>query len=169
LDDNNEPTIKSLLDKTNLSTFIPEQKVLEKLNRDIGYYKKGMDRPALWLNNDENYNKLLDKAIKFNQNSEFRDKYVANIIKIQDNESPRIFIGVRVEKRNKFNSVNADNMEYNERLNTRLRNILSNYGISVGALTNLEKRMGVHGVTDFDVAKTSAEGLIEMIRLANGV
>ena len=169
LDANNEPTIKSLLDKTNLSTLIPEQKVLEKLNRDIGYYKRDMDRPALWLNNDENYNKLLDKAIRFNQNSEFRDKYVASIIKIQDNESPRIFIGVKVEKRNKLNSVNADNMEYNEQLNIRLRNILSNHGVSIGALTNLEKRMGIHGVTDFNVAKTSAEGLVEIIRLANGI
>ena len=169
MDANNEPTIKSLLDKTNLSTLIPEQKVLEKLNRDIGYYKRDMDRPALWLNNDENYNKLLDKAIRFNQNSEFRDKYVASIIKIQDNESPRIFIGVKVEKRNKLNSVNADNMEYNEQLNIRLRNILSNHGVSIGALTNLEKRMGIHGVTDFNVAKTSAEGLVEIIRLANGI
>lgn len=84
LDENNEPTINSLLKKTNFSDVIPESKVLEKLNRDIGYYKRGMNRPALWINNDENYQTLLQKAISFNQTSDFRDDYVARIIKIQE-------------------------------------------------------------------------------------
>lgn len=169
LDENNEPTLRSLLKKTNLSDVIPETKVLERLNREIGYYKKGMNRPALWVNNDSNYQMLKQRAIAFNQNSEFRDDYVANIIKIQDTESPRIFIGVKIEKRNRLNSINADRMEYNENLNNRLRSILEAHGVSVGALTDLEKRMGIHGVTDFDVARNAAEGLVEMIRLANGI
>ena len=169
LDENNEPTLRSLLQKTNISDVIPESKVLERLNREIGYYKKGMDRPALWVNNDENYQKLLQKAISFNQNSDFRDDYVAKIIKIQDTESPRIFIGVKVEKRNRLNSIDADKMAYNANLNSRLRDILAANGIAVGALTDLEKRMGINGVTDFDVARTAANGMIEMIRLANGI
>ena len=169
LDENNEPTLRSLLKQTNLSKVIPETKVLERLNREIGYYKKGMDRPFLWVNNDENYQKLKQKAIAFNQNSEYRDDYVANIVKIQDSESPRVFIGVKVEKRNRLNSVDADKMEYNENLNNRLRGILESHGIGTGALTDLEKRMGIHGVTDFDVARNAANGLVEMIRLANGI
>lgn len=169
LDENNEPTLRSLLQKTNLSDVIPESKVLERLNREIGYYKRGMDRPALWVNNDENYQKLLQKAISFNQTSDFRDDYVAKIIKIQDTESPRIFIGVKVEKRNRLNSIDADKMAYNANLNSRLRDILAANGIAVGALTDLEKRMGINGVTDFDVARNAATGLIEMIRLANGI
>lgn len=169
LDENNEPTLRSLLQKTNFSDIIPESKVLERLNREIGYYKRGMDRPALWVNNDENYQKLLQKVISFNQTSDFRDDYVAKIIKIQDTESPRIFIGVKVEKRNRLNSIDADKMEYNANLNSRLRDILAANGIAVGALTDLEKRMGINGVTDFDVARTAANGMIEMIRLANGI
>ena len=169
LDENNEPTLRSLLKQTNLSEIIPETKVLERLNREIGYYKKGMDRPALWLNNDENYQKLKKKAMAFNQNSEYRDDYVARVVNIQDSESSRVFIGVKVEKRNRLNSINADKMEYNENLNNRLRSILESHGIGIGALTNLEKRMGIHGVTDFDAAKNAANGLIEMIRLANGI
>lgn len=169
LDENNEPTLRSLLQKTNFSDIIPESKVLERLNREIGYYKRGMDRPALWVNNDENYQKLLQKVISFNQTSDFRDNYVAKIIKIQDTESPRIFIGVKVEKRNRLNSIDADKMAYNANLNSRLRDILVANGIAVGALTDLEKRMGINGVTDFDVARTAANGMIEMIRLANGI
>lgn len=169
LDDNNESTLRSLLKQTNLSQIIPESKVLEKLNREIGYYKKGMDRPALWIDNDENYLKLTRKAIAFNQNSEFRDDYVARVIKIADNESSRIFIGVRVSKRNKAYSIEADKMAYNTALNDRLRDILAAHGVSVGVLNNLERRLGVNGVTDFDTAKTAANGLIEMIRLAEGI
>ena len=169
LDENNEPTLRSLLQKTNFSNIIPESKVLERLNREIGYYKRGMDEPALWVNNDENYQKLLQKAISFNQTSDFRDDYVAKIIKIQDTESQRILIGVKVEKRNKLNSIDADKMAYNANLNSRLRDILAANGITVGALTDLEKRMGINGVTDFDVARTAANGMIEMIRLANGI
>lgn len=169
LDENNEPTISSLLKKTNISDVIPESKVLEKLNRDIGYYKRGMNRPALYVNNDENYQMLLQKAISFNQNSDFKDDYVASIIKIQDTESTRMFIGIKVEKRNRLNSINADKMSYNTNLNNRLRDILTAHGVTIGALTNLEKRMGINGVTDFDVAKNAANGLIEMIRLADGI
>lgn len=169
LDENNEPTLRSLLQKTNFSDIIPESKVLERLNREIGYYKRGMDRPALWVNSDENYQKLLQKVISFNQTSDFRDDYVAKITKIQDTESPRIFIGVKVEKRNRLNSIDANKIAYNANLNSRLRDILAANGIAVGALTDLEKRMGINGVTDFDVARTAANGMIEMIRLANGI
>jgi hypothetical protein len=38
-----------------LRKFISDEKVLEELNRRIGYYKKGTNRPALWLNTEENY------------------------------------------------------------------------------------------------------------------
>lgn len=169
LDENNEPTLRSLLQKTNFSDIIPESKVLERLNREIGYYKRGMDRPALWVNNDENYQKLLQKVISFNQTSDFRDDYVAKIIKVQDTDSPGILIGVRVEKKNRLNSVEVDKMMYNSNLNSRLRDILAAKGIAVGALSNLERRMGINGVTDFDTAKTAANGLVEMIRLANGI
>ena len=169
LDENNEPTLKSLLKQTNFSKVIPETRVLERLNREIGYYDRGTDKPALLVNNDENYQKLLQKAISFNQTSDFRDDYVAKIIKIQDTESPRILIGVKVEKRNKLNSIEADKMLYNVNLNNRLRDILAANGIAIGALTDLERRMGINGVTDFDVARTAANGMIEMIRLANGI
>ena len=140
LDSNNEPTLRSLLQKTNLSDFITERMVLEKLNRDIGYYKRGMDRPTLWVKNPENYRKLTDKARKFNLESDFRDEYVAKIIDIYDNESSKVFMGVKIEKRNKLNSIEADKLEYNESLNEKLRDILSSHGVSIGALTELERR-----------------------------
>lgn len=168
LDDNNEPTFRSLYKNTNLSSVIPENKVLYKLNKSIGHYKKDAERAAMWVNNDANYRMLVKKAIDFNQNSEFNDTYVARVIPISDTESSRVFIGIKIFKKNRAYAIEADKMAYNESLNDKLRDILASYGISVGVLTDLEKRLGVNGVTDFDVAKKASDGLIELIRLADG-
>lgn len=168
-DDNNEPTFVSLLKSTNLREKVSEDKILKKLNKEIGFYNKNMTRPKYYLNNNENHKLLVDKAISFNNNSDFRNDYTASVIKMQDNESNRVFIGVKVEKKTPLNSVDASKMEYNQRLNNKLRDILTSYGISIGALTELEERRGINGVTDFDVAKDAATQLIEMIRLSNGI
>ena len=135
LDNNNEPTIRSLLQKTNLSSYITEQAVLDKLNKDIGYYKRGTREPDFLAKNSENRRKLVEKAREFNQNSDFRDEYVARVIDISNSDSDKPYIGVRVEKRNRLNSLEADKMEYNESLNERLRDILASKGVAVGALT----------------------------------
>lgn len=168
MDDNNEPTISSLLKKTNLKDVINIQKVLKKLNNDIGHYHK-TGRVKLYLNNDKNYRELVQRAIQFNTSSEFREDYVASVEKVLDSESNRVYISPIIRVRDKMNSINADNMAYNFNLNNRLRDILAAHGISIGALTDLEKRRGVSGVTDFSQAKDAATGLIEMIRLAEGI
>ena len=168
MDDNNEPTISSLLKKTNLKDVINTQKVLKKLNNDIGHYHK-TGRVKLYLNNDKNYRELVQRAIQFNTSSEFREDYVASVEKVLDSESNRVYISPIIRVRDKMNSINADNMVYNFNLNNRLRDILAAHGISIGALTDLERRRGVSGVTDFSQAKDVATGLIEMIRLAEGI
>ena len=53
-------------------------------------------------------------------------------------------------------------------LNAKIREILREKGVAVGALSELEARMSLAGVTDFDTAMVSAEGLLEMIRIAEG-
>ena len=168
MDDNNEPTISSLLKKTNLKDVIDTQKVLKKLNNDIGHYHKA-GRVKLYPNNDRNYRELVQRAIRFNTSSEFREDYVASVEKVLDSEGNRVYISPVIRVRDRMNSINADNMAYNFNLNNRLRDILAAHGISIGALTDLEGRRGVSGVTDFSQAKDAATGLIEMIRLAEGI
>ena len=53
-------------------------------------------------------------------------------------------------------------------LNEKLRDILREKGVSVGVLTDFETRIALAGVTDFDTATVTAEGLLEMIRIADG-
>ena len=168
LDENGEPTISSLMYKAGLNKIIAESNVLTKLNKDIGYFKKGSDRVSLNINNQENYNKFKQKAIEFNTTSDYRDNFVASVVKVQDSETGEIYIAPKVEKRNAYNSLNASNMSHNEALNTRLREILESKNISIGALNDLEKRLNINGVTDFDLAKTSADGIIQLIRIAEG-
>ena len=54
-------------------------------------------------------------------------------------------------------------------LNKRLREILREMGVSVGALNEAEARLMVAGVTDFKAARVLAEGMRELIRLSNGI
>lgn len=53
-------------------------------------------------------------------------------------------------------------------LNEKLREILREKGVSVGTLTEFETRLALAGVTDFDTATVTAEGLLEMIRISEG-
>ena len=53
-------------------------------------------------------------------------------------------------------------------LNKQLREILRRNGIAVGVLNHAEIEMSLNGIADFDTAKVVGEGLIEMIRIAEG-
>ena len=53
-------------------------------------------------------------------------------------------------------------------LNKRLREILREKDIAVGTLFDAEARLSIGGITDFDTARVLAEGLKELIRIADG-
>lgn len=59
MDENGEPTIGSLLSKTNLRDYVDNHKILRKLNNDIGHFHKESNRPKLYLNNEQNYRNLM--------------------------------------------------------------------------------------------------------------
>lgn len=168
LDENGEPTIYSMLQNTTLKYDISEPMILERLNRDIGHYIERSDKPKLVSKNDENYEKLASKARDFNFNSDFRDGFIAMVNTVVDS-SNKVYYNLKVEKKTKDNVLDYRKQEYNVSLNNKLRGILSSHGVSIGVLTELERRMGINGVTDFDLAKTAAEGTIELIRLAEGI
>ena len=54
-------------------------------------------------------------------------------------------------------------------LANRLREILKEKGVAVGVLDDFETRLFLNGITDFDTMKVTAEGLVEMIRIAEGL
>lgn len=168
LDENNEPTLRSLIKETNIMEKVEKNKLLETLNRKIGHYKKGQERLTLYVKNRDNYRDLQKRVDDFNDNSPFRDKFAAKISQIQDSETGEVYINPEIEERNQLNSIEENKFRYNRNLNEKLRAILEKFGISVGTLTDLEERRKINGVADFDVAKDVATGLIELIRLAKG-
>lgn len=169
LDSNNEPTLKSLLRYRQFKEIIPDKELLDKLNKDINHVNRSNKTLPVHDYSINKYRELKQRAIDFNNNSEFKDDYVATVSRIYDSQSSKEKIQIRVEQRTKEKSNTANNMEYNESLNNKLISILESHGVTVGALTDLEERLGINGVTDFEQAKNAANGLIELIRLAKGV
>lgn len=165
LDENGEPTIESLIKKGNLNEVIPEMKVLERLNKDIGFYKERSTEVRYYENTPEQRNKLADKAVEFNAHSPFKEDYVATVTPTDITNQE---ITIQVEKKSAENTQIAEKIRVNQTLNTTLRQILEEKGITVGHLTDLEESLGINGVADFDKANNAAEGLIELIRLADG-
>ena len=53
-------------------------------------------------------------------------------------------------------------------LNNKLIQILEKYNISVDVLNDTERREGLAGIVDFTTAKTFANGMIKLIRIAKG-
>lgn len=168
LDLNGEPLLSSLFEKLGLFNMIPKAKVIEVLLRKMGMYKRGSNDLVILRNNDKNYRALLDKVIEFNQNSEFKNIFTASVIKVYYEESGGSGISIDLLPANSYNALNNSKALVNRNLNDKLREILSSMGISVGALTELEERLGINGVSEFDTAKVTAEGTIELIRLAKG-
>ncbi len=66
------------------------------------------------------------------------------------------------------NIATARKMQTYMSLNAKLRDILQSKGVAVGVLSNAEARMLMGGVADFDTATVTAEGLKELIRVAEG-
>ena len=166
-DEYGEPTLSSIINNLNIDAFIPDDKVIDTLNKKIWDFNKKDNKPILVEDTYDNYTNIVDKAISFNRNSEFSKSFVAIVEKTtNDSGTPSLYI--KIERRNRKNTADADNMENARNLNKRIREILDSHGIRTGALTDLEKRLGIAGVTDFNQVKSVANGIIELIRLANG-
>lgn len=166
LDENGEPTIKSLLDKTSLSDFVNDEKVLNTLNRQIGYIKK--DQSIIYHKRTrEAYKELQEKADRFNNTSDFREDYIAKVDKTSDIKGEPSYT-ISVIKRTKELEQQIQRSSYNNELNNQLRDILRSIGIDVGVLTEAEERMLLNGIADFDTAERAANGFITLIRLAKG-
>lgn len=62
----------------------------------------------------------------------------------------------------------ARKQEAQVRLNERLRELARKAGIGIGWVSAAEARLGRAGVADFDTANVTADGLLELIRIAKG-
>ena len=163
LDINGEPTIKSLFTETDISEYISQDKILEKLNKDIGNIDS-KSNPLTYEDNLQNRKSLSSKVVSFNNNSDFNNEFVAIIIKDSEDSS---LMKSEVVRRTKENIQLAKDIEFSYNLTDRLENLLNKWGIGISVLTAYDEALGVKGVADFSNIEKTAEGLISLIRLAN--
>lgn len=167
-DENNEPTLRSLFDNTNLATYIPEKNVYQKLNKDIGHFEKDGKKVKTVEDTTENFNELVEKAIEFNNKNDFKDEYVAIVSRSSDENSESV-LSIEVVKRTQENSAEAASMEKSYNLNKQIRGLLKEFGVKDEALTDLEERLGINGITDFSKLEGMTKGLVALIRIAKGM
>ena len=156
LDELGEPTLTSLINTLDLESYMKDSDSINYINRITGNLN------TLVEDNTENYNNIVNKAIEFNDNSEFNKKFTA-ILRREDNS-----IYLSIERKTDSNDLEARKMKSNTLINRRISDILLSNGFTIGSLTQLEEELGINGVTEFEVAKTAANGISDIIRLAKG-
>lgn len=163
-DENGEYTINSLFEKTEMSSVLGDGKVLETLNKQLGNIRGNKTVSLTPVSLEE----MSRKAVEFNQRTPLKNSYAATVVKSVD-EKGNPTIGLTAKKRTPQVNKETNDMATNLSLNNKLRSILAEKGVSVGALTELERRRGINGVTDFSKAKDASNGILELIRIADGV
>lgn len=159
-----EPLFDDLLNKIGLSKLKDESATLSMLNNEVGHAQNG--KVVLKPKDYGHVSALQEQAVRFNNNSPFRDKYFATVEEAYDdkNSGATIIVKPNREKRNS----EPQRLAVNYSLNKKLEGLLNSWGIGIGTLTSLEERLGVNGVMDLNVAIDTATGLRQVIRLAKG-
>lgn len=158
-DEFDEPTLTSLL-RVNLSSIVGEGFIEKEIAGKAGL-------TGLSTNDDSaGYYSILSAANKFNSANEYAGAYAAIV---QKDDDGKLSIKI-VLKNNGTSSVQSivDRQNATARLNLKVRSVLSEHRLSVGALTALEDRLGVNGVYGGNVTVDSATGIATLIRIAKG-
>ena len=164
-DENGQPTLEFLHSQFDLTKVVDDKKLISQVEKKSGMMKSNGEEVTFMSEN-----KAFDVAKSFNTTSPLRNTYQAFMKKIYTGDRGKESIAwrVRLEKRGSAYSIEANKQQYNDALNEKIRTILSKFGVSVGALTELEKRLGISGVMD-TTGMTISDGMVELIRLADGV
>ena len=153
-DEFGEPTIESLLKVPGIDEFISNENMSKYLEQQIDF----KDKPAT----QQSVNEAIEEAVKFNNDSKFKDTHTA-IVENKDGNTH-----IRVQPANNRDNAIAHDMSVQYALNNKLIQILAKYNISVDILNDAERREGLAGIVDFTTAKTFSNGMIKLIRIAKG-
>lgn len=165
-DENGQPTIE-FIDRTfGLHNVVEDSKITTQIAKKEGFMNRDGSEHVFMKEME-----ALDKAKSFNLNNTMKANYEAKMIKFMtgDKGHEQVAWKVRIQRRTALFSLDSSNQEYNAKLNEKIRTILSKFGVSAGALTELQRRMGISGIMDSNDATRTADGLIQLIRLADGI
>lgn len=160
-DDANEPILTEVIKLPNASSILNDTAILVELNKKSGAIKNG--KINILPDTTDNYLELSQKAIDFNRNSEYREKYVAVV---RNNSDQGIYLSI--ERLTDETSLLAKKITKNTALNESIRNILEKAGVSIGRIKELQNSIKENGIVDYDNAEETADGLLTLIRIADG-
>lgn len=148
------PTYNSIMQVKEVQNLIGDYNTLKALNNQFQPLEDTLN----------NYAKLLNDAYNFNTNDPRNNDYIAYVNYTQDNK-----LTVLVRKKNKELLDKFNNQYSAFMLNNKLANMFSSLGVTVGNLTDAEKKAGRIGSTDFNVVKGIANGFSSVIKVANNM
>lgn len=157
-DENGEPTYNSL-------------KHLPEFQDILTYsFRKGVEEKKVKAHESkpatrENIDMMDQRAINYNSTADLTGEFLADTEIFTDNDGIEK-VHVVIKPNTKENRDAASEISRKKALNLRLRSMLAELGISVGTLNELEEKMRIAGVTDFEAAQLTASGMYEIIRLA---
>ena len=152
LNEQGEPTIMGLNRESKLGELIDNSEIINNLQKKL---PKDMD------NTPQNIREMSNQISNFN-NQPIGKEYLAII-----GVTPKGQLTSSVGKTSPQRIQVAKQIKDNNTLNSKLTDILKEWGIGVGVLNTLDQINSINGVVDFHSQEKTAEGLIEMIRLAD--
>lgn len=150
-DENGIPNFRDVYKKARLRKHLKEERQISFLERELS--------PRTLKASPENIDTLCKEVTIFNNNNDMRD-FVAVIERNGDEITSKV-----VRKNYKTDELSKQ-IKTNSDLNDFLKSKLSEIGVGVGTIAELERRRGVAGVTDFNLAKDATNGVCELIRIA---
>lgn len=145
------PTYSSIMQNSYIQQYIGDRAVIDVLQKEYTPKEDTID----------NYNSCLEEAFKFNTTNPSRKKFTA-IVDYTDDK-----ITVKIVSKSEKSDKLFQSQYQSQQLNSRLADILSPLGITIGMLNQEEVDAGRVGVTDFSKARKIATDTISMIRIAN--
>ncbi len=115
-------------------------------------------------NTRANYSRLLIQAYEFNKRNPNRNNFVAVVEEKEDGK-----IGVTIKPKTNESVKEFEEQYKLDLLTKRLTSLLEPMGISVGILNEVETAAGRIGVTNFSRAKEVANGIANLIEVANNM
>lgn len=161
-DELNQPTFESFYNVSELSKFTGEDNEIKNIKTSLGILTKTGEKSF------ESQTEVYKKTTEFNNSSLLKDKYFALPKKVVDKTLQKVEYFVDIVKQNFSNSQFKKAYDLNNNLRETITEKFRNVGISVGNITNLEKRLGIKGVIDFDLARQAEKSIIEAVRIAKG-
>ena len=150
-----ELELESLLSHWNVSNHLHTDSFREKM---LDYFNIKETRYT-----QEDYQNTLEKCNRLNDSI-----YGINHLVYPKIENNKITITVKDRKTKNSKSDIATSISKEVSLYNKMKTLLNSWGVSIGALNELEERL-YNGTTDFTVNTRTAEGLVELIRLAKGI